>query len=159
VVLIVAPRDESLIARADAGPDGNALTTEPGHEVLGGAQPQDRQGSRAHDPALAVGAGGSGHRVSRKRRKSDQRRARREGKPVADPERVSLLPMEIHVGDQFTDQDFEWEVLTHPAVPTTARACARGSSGPDSQRLNGRSPGRLTSKSRFGEAPANNEHP
>jgi hypothetical protein len=24
--------------------------------------------------------------------------------------------MEIQVGDRFTDHDFEWEVLTHPAV-------------------------------------------
>ena len=24
--------------------------------------------------------------------------------------------MEIQIGDRFTDHDFEWEVLTHPAV-------------------------------------------
>jgi hypothetical protein len=28
----------------------------------------------------------------------------------------ALLPMEVQVGDRFTDRDnFEWEVLTHPA--------------------------------------------
>jgi hypothetical protein len=27
-----------------------------------------------------------------------------------------LLPMEIRIGDRFMDQDFEWEVVTHPAV-------------------------------------------
>ena len=29
---------------------------------------------------------------------------------------VSLLPMEIQIGDRFTDQEFEWEVLTRPAA-------------------------------------------
>src|SRR6185436_4718092 len=29
---------------------------------------------------------------------------------------VSLLPMEIQIGDRFTDHDFEWEVVTHPAA-------------------------------------------
>ena len=29
---------------------------------------------------------------------------------------LSMLPMEIQVGDHFTDHDFEWEVLTRPAV-------------------------------------------
>jgi hypothetical protein len=28
---------------------------------------------------------------------------------------VSLLPMEIQIGDRFTEGEFEWEVLTHPA--------------------------------------------
>jgi hypothetical protein len=28
-----------------------------------------------------------------------------------------MLPMEIRIGDRFTDHDdFEWEVLTHPVV-------------------------------------------
>jgi hypothetical protein len=28
-----------------------------------------------------------------------------------------MLPMEIKIGDRFTDHDdFEWEVLTHPVV-------------------------------------------
>ena len=28
----------------------------------------------------------------------------------------SMLPMEIQVGDRFTDHEFEWEVVTHPAA-------------------------------------------
>ena len=28
---------------------------------------------------------------------------------------VPLLPMEIQIGDRFTDGEFEWEVVTHPA--------------------------------------------
>jgi hypothetical protein len=27
-----------------------------------------------------------------------------------------LLPMEIQIGDRFTDQDLEWEVVNHPAI-------------------------------------------
>jgi hypothetical protein len=29
---------------------------------------------------------------------------------------LSLLPMEIQIGDRFTDEGFEWQVLTHPAA-------------------------------------------
>jgi hypothetical protein len=32
-----------------------------------------------------------------------------------DESTLPLLPIEIQVGDRFNDQDFEWEVLTHPA--------------------------------------------
>jgi hypothetical protein len=49
--------------------------------------------------------------VSRKGAKPRQRRAE-----PADAATVSLLPMEIQVGDRFMDQDLEWEVVTHPAV-------------------------------------------
>ena len=38
------------------------------HEVRAGHQPQDRQGPRPHDPAVAAGAGGSGDRVMDRRR-------------------------------------------------------------------------------------------
>jgi hypothetical protein len=34
----------------------------------------------------------------------------------ADTVTVSMLPMEIQIGDRFTDHDFEWEVVTHPAT-------------------------------------------
>jgi hypothetical protein len=27
-----------------------------------------------------------------------------------------MLPMEIQIGDRFTDHDFEWEVVTHPGI-------------------------------------------
>jgi hypothetical protein len=36
--------------------------------------------------------------------------------PAADPQAASVLPTEIQVGDRLIDQDFEWEVVTHPAV-------------------------------------------
>ena len=29
---------------------------------------------------------------------------------------TSTLPMDLQVGDRFTDHGFEWEVLTHPAA-------------------------------------------
>ena len=29
---------------------------------------------------------------------------------------VSVLPMDLQVGDRFTAEDFEWEVLTHPTA-------------------------------------------
>jgi len=29
---------------------------------------------------------------------------------------LSLLPMEIQIGDRFTEGGFEWEVVTHPAA-------------------------------------------
>jgi len=29
---------------------------------------------------------------------------------------LSLLPMEIQIGDRFTEGEFEWEVVTHPAA-------------------------------------------
>jgi hypothetical protein len=35
--------------------------------------------------------------------------------PAQKPGTVALLPMEIQIGDRFTDQGFDWEVLTHPA--------------------------------------------
>jgi ABC-type uncharacterized transport system substrate-binding protein len=38
------------------------------YEVRAGHQPQDRQGPSPYDPALAAGAGGSGHRVVNRRR-------------------------------------------------------------------------------------------
>src|SRR5262249_9863075 len=37
-------------------------------EVRAGDQPQDRQGARAHHPAVAAAAGGSGHRLVDRRR-------------------------------------------------------------------------------------------
>ena len=52
--------------------------------------------------------------MSRKRTKPQPQPAKPEG---GDPAATaSLLPMEIQVGDRFTDHGFEWEALTHPAV-------------------------------------------
>jgi hypothetical protein len=43
---------------------------------------------------------------------------RRQAKPETanGPDTLSLLPMEIQIGDRFTDQGFEWQVMTHPAA-------------------------------------------
>jgi hypothetical protein len=30
--------------------------------------------------------------------------------------KLSLLPSQIQVGDQFTDESGEWEAVTHPSV-------------------------------------------
>ena len=38
------------------------------------------------------------------------------GKTAKGGTAVSLLPMEIQIGDRFTDEGFEWQVLTHPAA-------------------------------------------
>jgi hypothetical protein len=54
--------------------------------------------------------------VKRKRGKAAQRQVGAPEAKSADTGTVSLLPMEIQVGDRFTDQDFEWEVVTHPAT-------------------------------------------
>jgi hypothetical protein len=32
------------------------------------------------------------------------------------PGPATLLPMEIQIGDRFSDHEFEWEVVTHPAA-------------------------------------------
>ena len=52
-------------------PQGRQARRSPGRaadEVRAGHQPQDRQGPRPHDPAVAAGAGGSGDRVMDRRR-------------------------------------------------------------------------------------------
>ena len=46
---------------------------------------------------------------------------KRKGKTLSQPAAqnagtLSLLPMEIQIGDRFTDESFEWEVVTHPAA-------------------------------------------
>jgi hypothetical protein len=38
---------------------------------------------------------------------------------------LSLLPMEILVGDRFTDHGCEWEVLTHPAALQGSKSLRR----------------------------------
>ena len=48
-----------------------------------------------------------------------RKKAREQAKPPAgqrpDPGAASVLPMDLQVGDRFTDHGFEWEVLTRPA--------------------------------------------
>jgi hypothetical protein len=53
--------------------------------------------------------------VKRKGVRAHQRRA----KPAAakgGEDTLSLLPMEIQIGDRFTDEEGEWEVVSHPAT-------------------------------------------
>jgi hypothetical protein len=54
--------------------------------------------------------------VKRKSVKSAPRPARTRAAQGTDTVTTSVLPMEIQIGDRFTDHDFEWEVLTHPAA-------------------------------------------
>jgi hypothetical protein len=54
--------------------------------------------------------------VRRKGGKSHKRPAKSDIGPNADAATVSVLPMELQVGDRFSDQDFEWEIVTRPEV-------------------------------------------
>jgi len=47
--------------------------------------------------------------------KPQQRRAKPEAAKGGE-DTLSLLPMEIQIGDRFTDEGFEWQVMTHPAA-------------------------------------------
>ena len=52
--------------------------------------------------------------MKRKGVRPQQRRANREAANGGGT--LSLLPMEIQIGDRFTDEGFEWHVMTHPAA-------------------------------------------
>ena len=52
--------------------------------------------------------------MKRKGAKPQQRQA--ELQRAKDGDTLSLLPMEIQVGDRFTDHEFEWQVMTQPAA-------------------------------------------
>jgi hypothetical protein len=54
--------------------------------------------------------------VKRRDVKSKQRPPKARTAQEPDAAIVSLLPMEIQIGNRFTDHDFEWEVATHPAA-------------------------------------------
>ena len=54
--------------------------------------------------------------MKRKSAKSAQRQAKAPAAHDAATATTSMLPMEIQIGDRFTDHGFEWEVVTHPAV-------------------------------------------
>src|SRR5512134_3607044 len=99
---------KSEISRS-RGPAGRGT-----NEVRAGHQSQDREGPRPHHPAVAASAGGSGDRMKRKGAKPQQRQA--ELQRAKDGDTLSLLPMEIQVGDRFTDHEFEWQVMTRPAA-------------------------------------------
>jgi hypothetical protein len=49
---------------------------------------------------------------------------------------VSLLPMEIQIGDRLTDEGFEWQVMTHPAILHGGKSLRARCSGPVCQRPN-----------------------
>ena len=40
---------------------------------------------------------------------------------------ISTLPMEIQIGDRFTDEEGEWEVVSHPATLHGAKTLRRAS--------------------------------
>jgi hypothetical protein len=48
--------------------------------------------------------------------KSQQRRTRPRPTQAADAATGSVLPMETQIGDRFTDEEGEWEVVSHPAT-------------------------------------------
>jgi hypothetical protein len=53
--------------------------------------------------------------VSPKGAKPDPRGAKPAAAQEPDAATVSILPMEIQVGDRFNDAEGEWEVVSHPA--------------------------------------------
>ena len=54
--------------------------------------------------------------MKRKSVKPAPRHAKTRAVQGADTVTASIFPMEMQVGDRFTDHDFEWEVVTHPAA-------------------------------------------
>jgi hypothetical protein len=54
--------------------------------------------------------------MKRKGVKPQPRQAKPKTAEDGDPVTASMLPMAIQIGDRFTDHDFEWEVVTHPAA-------------------------------------------
>jgi hypothetical protein len=52
--------------------------------------------------------------MSRKGAKSNKHPAKPDATQTAAP--LSVLPMELQIGDRFTDEGFEWEVVSHPEV-------------------------------------------
>ena len=54
--------------------------------------------------------------MKRKRAKSDPKKAEGPAAPNAAGGATSLLPMELQIGDRFTDHGFDWELVSHPAV-------------------------------------------
>lgn len=91
----------------------------------------------AHDPTtVAPAAGGPGHRVSRKGEKQQQQANpdTAKGRPATT---LSLLPMDLQIGDRFTDAGGEWEIVARPAVThggKSLRANVRRSGQPGTER-------------------------
>jgi hypothetical protein len=73
--------------------------------------------------------------MSRKGSKSQKRPASPDVTRHQDAAIVTALPMEIRVGDRFTDAEGEWKVVSHPATLHGAksfRARARRAEPPTS---------------------------
>jgi hypothetical protein len=54
--------------------------------------------------------------VKRKAAKRQQPPATAPGSEEPEAGSASVLPMDLQVGDRFTAEGFEWEVLTHPSA-------------------------------------------
>ena len=54
--------------------------------------------------------------MSRKGGKPHPRRTKPAAAQGDDTATVSVLPMDIQIGDRFTDEEGEWEVVSHPAT-------------------------------------------
>jgi hypothetical protein len=63
--------------------------------------------------------------VKRKSAKPYKRPAKSDSTQDARAATVSVLPMEIQVGDRFSDEEGEWEVVSHPATLHGAKSLAR----------------------------------
>ena len=59
--------------------------------------------------------------MKRKAAKREQPRVTASGSQEPDASSASVLPMDLQVGDRFTAQGFEWEVLTHPTSMSGAK--------------------------------------
>jgi hypothetical protein len=75
--------------------------------------------------------------VKRKGARPRQRQVVPEAVQGGDNVTVSLLPMEVQIGDRFTDEEGEWEVVSHPATlhgAKTLRARVRRAGEPAIER-------------------------
>ena len=54
--------------------------------------------------------------MKRKKGREPQAKAKRLAAQEPDAGSASVFPMDLQIGDRFTDEGFEWEVLTHPTA-------------------------------------------
>jgi hypothetical protein len=54
---------------------------------------------------------------------------KRDERQDRQPATISVLPMNLRVGDRFTEGEFEWEVARGLSTSAAERACARACSG------------------------------
>ena len=60
--------------------------------------------------------------MKRKAAKGTKQPAKARAPQDPEDESASVLPMDLQVGDRFTAEGFEWEVLTHPTATHGAKA-------------------------------------